>query len=174
MISAESISTHIRVAFASVPFPSHCGLHAAMAKDDWVDDENTLRGITLREDFNGEWWNVPRMHLHQCMMALSYLDAEGMVFYLPAYMMAILEEPEEFDRPGVISSSWQVAHTMQPNNEDQELEKYFLEQFSKFDDAMKRVCVEFLTYVAACDAYDEHARQIAKDALAHEFWSNKS
>jgi hypothetical protein len=174
MKSAKSICSDIKIAFAGVPFPSHGSLHAAMAKDDWVDDENTLRDITLRDDFNGEWWDVPRAHLHQCMMALSYLDAQGMAFYLPAYMSAILEEPEEFDRRGVKSSSWQVIHTMLPNNEDRELEKYFLEQFSAFDGAMKRVCVEFLAYVATCSAYDEHARQIAKEALAHEFWSIKS
>jgi len=174
MISAESLSKDIREAFSSAPFPTHCGLHAAMAKDDWIDDENTLREITLREDFIGEWWDVPREHLHQCMIALSYLDTPGMAFYLPAYMTAILEEPEKFDSPRVRSSSWQVIHTMLPNDEEPELSKYFLEQFSLFDGAMKRVCVGFLEYVAACSAYDEHARKIAKEALAHEFWSIKS
>ena len=174
MRTAESICGDIKIAFAGVSFPSHCGLHAAMAKDDWVDDERTLRDITLREDFNGEWWDVPRAHLHQCMMALSYLDAPGMTFYLPAYMTAILEEPDEFDRAGVRSSSWQVVYTMLPNSEEPDLEKYFLEQFSAIGGAMKRVCVEFLAYVAACRSYDEHAREIAKEALAHEFWQIKS
>lgn len=174
MVSAESLSKSIRKEFAGVPFPSHCGLHAAMAKDDWVDDEGTLREITRREDYIGEWWNVPRAHLLQCMMALSYLDAPGMAFYLPAYMTAVLEEPEKFDEPGLRSSSWQVIHTMLPNDEDPELERYFFGQFSKFSGAMKRICREFLVYVAACSAYNDHARQIAKEALAHEFWLRES
>lgn len=174
MRTAASICRDIKIAFASVSFPSHCGLHAAIAKDDWVGDESILRDITLREDCNGKWWDVPKTHLHQCMMALSYLDALGMAFYLPAYMTAILEEPEEFDRTGVRSSSWQVVHTMLPNSEDLELKKYFLEQFCAIDGAMKRVCVEFLAYVAACHSYDEHAREIAKEALSHDFWKIRS
>lgn len=174
MTSAESLSKDIRDAFASIPFPSHCGLHAAMAKDDWIDDENTLKEITLHEDFIGDWWNVPKEHLLQCMMALDYLDAPGMAFYLPAYMTAILEEPEEFDRPGVKSSSWQVIHTMLPNDEDQKLAQHFIERFSSIDGVMKCVCIGFLAYVATCGAYDEHARQLAKEALTHDFWSIKS
>ena len=126
MISTESLIAGIRREFAAVPFPLHCGLHAAMARDDWVDDEVTLAEITKHQDFIGEWWNVPAEHLQSCMMALSYLDAGGMIFYLPAFMTALIERPEDFDKCHR-SSSWQVAFTMLPEREDPKTAAAFLE-----------------------------------------------
>lgn len=67
-----------------------------------------------------------------------------------------------------------MIHTFLPNDEDPELKQLFLEQFSLIDGGMKRVCHEFLAYVAACHSYNEHARQLATEALAHEYWSNES
>jgi hypothetical protein len=167
----ESLSQSIKEEFSDVPFPSHRGLHAAMAMDDWVEDESVLKEITQREDYIGEWQYVPKEHLLQCMMALSYLDAGGMEFYLPAYMKAVIEEPTAFDEPMVRSSAWQVVHAMLPSDNDPELKQYFLEQFAHFDRGKKQVCRRFLEYVAGCSAYDQHARKIAKEALVHEFWS---
>jgi hypothetical protein len=175
MTSAELLVAHIRMAFADVPFPSYCGLHAAMAMDVWVSDEPTLAEITRREDYIGEWWNVPLEHLLECMLALSYLDAHGVAFYLPAYMSAIVEKPESFDSVGR-SRSGQVLFMLLPKDEGEDpgLKQYFLDRFSMIHGARKRACVEFLAYVAACEAYHEHAREMAKKALAHEFWAGKS
>ena len=169
-MSVVSLITDIRKEFACVPFPSHCGLHAAMAQDDWVDDEDVLAAITRREDLVGDWWDVPIDHLQRCMMALSYLDADGMAFYLPAYMTALIERPERFDGR-TQSSSWQVVHAMLPDRKDPELDRYFLSRFSSIDGGRRRVCREFLAHVSGGDAYNEHAREIAQEALAHEFWS---
>jgi hypothetical protein len=143
-----------------------------MARDDWIDDERILAEITQREDYVGEWWNVPLAHLRQCMMALSYLDARGIAFYLPAYMSAVVEKPESFDSIRCCSS-WQVICLLSPS-EDPGLKQYFLDRFSMIRGGRRRVCGEFLEYVAACDAYDEYARRQAAEALAHGFWSSWS
>lgn len=174
MTAAELLIQRIREGFGEVPFPSHCGLHSAVAMDDWIDDEHVVREITQREDYIGDWWNVPKEHLLRCMMALSYLDASGIEYYLPAYMKAVIEEPSAFDEARIRASSWQVVHTFLPDDEDPELKGYFQERFSKIDGRKKRVCREFLQYVANCAEYNEHAREIAKEALAHEFWSSNS
>jgi hypothetical protein len=173
MISAESLISGIRREFSKVPFPSHCGLHAAIAIDDWVEDEQVLAEITRREDFIGDWWDVPIAHLRSCMMALSYLDAGGMTFYLPAYMTALVERPEEFDNR-TQTSSGQIVFAMLPDRQDPELEQYFLSRFSSIDRERKRVCREFLIYVSGNAAYDEHAKALAMEALAHDFWSSPS
>jgi len=94
-----------------------------------------------------------------------------MEFYLPAYMKAVIEEPRAFDEPRVRSSAWQVVHTMLPSEDDPELKHYFLNQFAHIVGGKKRVCRKFLEYIATCSAYDQHARKIAEEALAHEFWS---
>lgn len=170
----EALIRKTRKEFLEVSFPSHCGLHAAVAKGDWVKDEKILCEITLRDDYIGKWWDVPKEHLLKCMMALSYLDAAGMEFYLPAYMKAIIESPSDFDKPMVKSSSWQIIHTMLPDEESRELNQYFHERFSRFLGGKKHVCREFLQYVKSCTLYDEHARKIAQEALANEFWSSNS
>jgi hypothetical protein len=171
---ATMLRKRIRDEFAEVPFPEHCGLHAAVAMDDWIDDEKTLREITLKKDYIGDWWNVPIEHLVECMMALSYFDASGMEYYLPAYMNAVVSNPEVFDVPRIKSSSWQVVYTMLPDTKDPELIEHFNEQFKNIQGGKKQVAIEFLRYIANCDAYNEHARDIANEALNHEFWSCSS
>jgi hypothetical protein len=43
IITKEQLKDEILAAFGSVPFPLHRGLHAAMAVDDWIEDENVLK-----------------------------------------------------------------------------------------------------------------------------------
>lgn len=174
MNATEKTIENIRNEFAEVSFPLHCGLHAAVAKDDWVSDEKTLREITSQKDYIGSWWDVPRDHLHQCMTALSYLDAAGIEFYLPAYMTAAIESPELFDIPGKRSSSWLIVITMTPDTEDSTLLEYFLDRFSRIIGSKKQVCREFLEHIACHDDYSEHARELALAALASKFWSTNS
>ncbi|MDF1761818.1 MAG: hypothetical protein P1U57_00275 [Oleibacter sp.] len=166
----NQLANKIMNEFLNVPFPIHCGLHAAMAMDDWIGDERELRKITRTKDVLENWWEIPTDHLIKCMLALSYLDSAGIEFYLPAYMKAIIDEPKLFDEPGVRSNSWQVLFEMLPDTEDQELMKYFNERFSKISGSKKEVCVEFLELIAGSAEYDDHARKIAKEALNNEFW----
>jgi len=148
-----------------------------MAMDDWIEDQDTLRRITAEKDYIGEWWNVPKSDLHSCMMALCYLDAHGIEFYLPAYMLAVISEPITFDEPKVRSSSWQVVFTLlpphnQPDSTEDYLE-YFYWQLSRIDGNKKKVVRKFLEYVASREEYDDHARSIATEALQHEYWNAK-
>ena len=171
MKPTDPLILEIRKEFSDVPFPAHCGLHAAVAMDDWITDQRALREITIQQDYMGEWWDVPKEHLLKCMMALSYFDAAGVDFYLPAYMCAIVEAPESFDIPGVRSSSWLVLSHMRPDDEDEVLREYFYDRFSNIRAGKRRACRDFLQYVASCAAYSEHARELAVEAVAHEFWS---
>lgn len=175
MSENSSLIRAIREEFGSVKFPSHCGLYAAVAMDDWIEDEVKIREITRSKDYQGEWWNVPEKHLLECMKALSYLDGAGIEFYLPAYMTAIVKNPLAFDEPHVRSSSWQILFTMIPNDgSDPELVQYFFEQFSQINGGKKQVCRMFMQYVVISKIYDNHAIEIAKEGLANEFWSASS
>jgi len=174
MISKQSLSQAIKKEFSTVQFPLHCGLHAGMAMDNWIEDKEVLREITQRDDYIGDWWNVPTQQLAECMLALSYLDGPAMEFYLPAYMKAIIETPEVFDIPRVRSSSWQVIFTMLPNEEnDPELKQHFKNQFSRIKGIKKQVCRKFLKYISYSNEYDNHAIELARKALKNEFWGKK-
>ena len=170
MTDASTLIKNIRNEFGSIPFPLHCGLHAAVAKDDWIDDEKELRRITESSDHIGEWWDVPLEHLLKCMKALSYLDSAGIEFYLPAYMVAALEHPAEFDKADVFSRSWQIISIFTPANDDPELQAHFYGRFSRIADGKKSVCRNFLKHVAERGNYDPHAKELASEALANRYW----
>lgn len=174
MIEKKQLENEILSAFGSIPFPLHRGLHAAMAMDDWIEDEETLKQITAEKDYIGEWWNIPKSDLRSCMMALCYLDAHGIEFYLPAYMLAIISAPTTFDIPHIKSSSWQVVwHLLPPDNDlnwTKEEIDWFYEQLSRIQGDKKRAVHSFLMYISSREEYDEHARSIASKALQHGYW----
>lgn len=171
MLEESRLINKIRDEFGRVPFPYHRGLCAAMAMDDWVTDVKILEEITRAKDFVGEWWEVPVEELTSCMLAHSYLDDHGIEFYLPAYMVAVLERPLAFDRPGR-SSAWQLIYLMCfDKDKPMELREHFRATFSRIVGGRKQACRDFLRFVAASSSYNEHANQLAKEALSSEFWA---
>ena len=88
--AAELLKCEIRDAFEHVPFPGHRGLRAAMAMDNWISDAAQLANITADQDIHGEWWDILVEELRACSLGITYLDAAGFEFYLPAYLTAAL------------------------------------------------------------------------------------
>lgn len=86
MFKAERLKLGIEKAFNEVEFPEHRGIKAAEAMDDWVSDEDRLREITRRQDFHGPWQKVPIEHIRGNSLGFNYLDAKGVVYYLPAFL----------------------------------------------------------------------------------------
>ena len=113
-----------------------------MAMDDWIEDEGVLREITRTKDIVGEWWEIPVTELCRCMLAHCYLDDRGIEFYLPAYMVSVLQFPEAYDGPGR-SGAWQITYLLKPNADDPELRDYFQLQFARIVDGKKEVCRDF-------------------------------
>jgi hypothetical protein len=50
----DTLMDLVKVEFGSIAFPSHCGLRAAVAMDDWISDPCELRRITAEQDVKGE------------------------------------------------------------------------------------------------------------------------
>ena len=126
MDTREQLCRDIRAAFGQVPFPEHCGLRAAMAMDDCISDPDVLRQITTDDDIRGEWWEIPPQELRTCSLGISYLDAAGVEFYLPAYLMLALDD---FTYPDYRS----VVETLDPQSAagDAKLREYFTDRFSR-------------------------------------------
>ena len=91
MRDIDKLVSQIRFAFGFVDFPSHCGWHAAIAKDDWVSDPKELLKITNTRDKKCDWWELTIDDLKICSMAQCYLDSQGVAFYLPAYMTCVVK-----------------------------------------------------------------------------------
>ncbi len=68
------------------------GLREGNGLDDWLSGEELLPLKRLDEREN--WENIPFEDIRNYESAFSYLDAKGMRFLMPQYMIAdILEKP---------------------------------------------------------------------------------
>lgn len=78
----------IREAFRGVTLGDGIGLMQAQGLDDYARPE-TLK--TYRDsDEKVDWSAIPAEKLNRCYSSLSFFDAEGMRFHLPAFLIAEL------------------------------------------------------------------------------------
>jgi hypothetical protein len=152
--------------FGSVPFPSHRGLRAALAMDDWISEPNELQRITAEQDVKGEWWEIPESELKSISLASCYLDAAGTRFYLPALLVAVLKGMKYAHYNALVS--WLKPMKNEP---DCALYDYFVERFSALTEGHKELCVDVLRCVASrADPNDQSTKATIEELLVHEYW----
>jgi len=123
----EILCDKIKKAFEGVKLGNGIGLQQAEAIDNYDD---ALTCARYREgDEKDDWSRIPVDELNRCFSSLSFFDAEGMRFHLPAYLLADLKGTYKFD----------VVHTLTHLND--------LQQFSLFSVAQRKVVREFLFHV---------------------------
>ncbi len=91
----ERLKERIRSAFASVRLGGGVGLFEAQAMDDYADD--AIRAASRGKDEKLEWSALKTTALNECNSSLSFFDAAGMRFHLPAYLCADLDAEYEFE-----------------------------------------------------------------------------
>ena len=156
----------VKAEFGSIAFPSHRGLRAAVAMDDWISDPNELRRITAEQDVKGEWWQIPESELKHICLASSYLDAAGTQFYLPALLVAVVRGLKYEHYAALVR--WLTPLQNEPGCA---LYDYFVEKLSKVTDGQRDACVAVLRYVASQDD-PKHpwTREEIEVLLTHEYW----
>src|SRR5262245_39973334 len=85
----QHVSKLIRAAFRGVTLGEGVGLREAQGLDDYAD-ERTL-GSYRAQDEKHDWSAIRAPDLDRCYSSLSFFDATGMRFHLPAYLVADLE-----------------------------------------------------------------------------------
>ena len=172
MIDTEELKKEIIEAFKDVSFPSHCGIHAAEAIDDRVSDPIELRKITKKMDFSGKWWDIPEEHISGNSLGFNYLDSEGVLYYLPAFMLLAIEKPIY---KNLHTLAWELSPTVELEPDDKGLYKHFREKFSKITGNKRIVCIKFMHFlkeklstISALDAED------IEKAIKHEYWQKNS
>lgn len=86
--AAQQIVPLIESAFAGVTLGDGVGLQEAQGLDDYADAETCAAYRANDEKEN--WHRIPAEALQRCNSSLSFFDAEGMRFHLPAYLLADL------------------------------------------------------------------------------------
>lgn len=84
----QDIQTHIQTAFADVILGNGIGLWQAQGMDDYKSVEECMALRQRDETLN--WANIPLQDLKDDQSSLSFFDAEGMRFHVPAFLMADL------------------------------------------------------------------------------------
>ena len=79
----------VRRAFQGVTLGKGVGLRQGQGLDDYAD-ERTLASYRAQDEKH-DWSAIPVADLDRCYSSLSFFDADGMRFHLPAYLIADLE-----------------------------------------------------------------------------------
>ncbi len=84
----ERICRLIAEAFKGVELGGGIGLRQAQGIDDYKSESQCLEYRAADEKF--DWRRIPVAELTACYSSLSFFDAEGMRFHLPAFLIADL------------------------------------------------------------------------------------
>ena len=88
-VEKERVIALIREAFQVVTLGDGIGLQEAEGLDSYASG-NEMASYRAQDE-KLDWSAIPASELDRCSSSLSYFDAEGMRFHLPAYMVAELE-----------------------------------------------------------------------------------
>ena len=83
------IAVRIREAFAGVALGDGIGLWQGQALDDYADD--AIIAESRSRDETEEWTRLSAGDLNRCHSSLSFFDAAGMRFHLPAFLLSELD-----------------------------------------------------------------------------------
>jgi hypothetical protein len=103
----KRVADLIRAAFRDVHLGNGVGLRQGQALDDYADAATEAK--YRAEDEKDDWSRVSTDDLNTCYSSLSFFDAEGMRFHLPAFLIADLEGTYKMD---VIFHLTHFAHGM--------------------------------------------------------------
>lgn len=94
-VAAQEVARVIETAFAGVTLGGGVGLQEAQGLDDYADAETCA--AYRANDEKDDWHRITAEELQHCNSSLSFFDAEGMRFHLPAYLLADLRGDYGFD-----------------------------------------------------------------------------
>ena len=83
------VANLIRDAFREITLEDGIGLLQGHGLDNGADSK-TLKEYRSKDEKN-DWSMIPVSDLNSCFSSLSFFDAEGMQFHLPAFLIADLE-----------------------------------------------------------------------------------
>jgi uncharacterized protein DUF6714 len=157
---ADALAT-IRAAFPEQPLPEMTLRQAQLGDqtmsreitdDEWRNEGERDRGIV--------WTQLEETMLRECDAALSFLDEDGFVYYLPAFLTAALRQiaAGKSDLDDLVTGA--VSHVTNTKN------NYALARLKRLSDAQIDAVVGFLHVVQAHGGFDDER---AGDAL-RSYW----
>jgi len=146
----KQLRKSIETAFKSVELGSGVDLWQAQAIDDYETEENILKARA--KDEKSDWRKFEGEELIRCYSSLSFFDADGMRFHLPAFMLN-----EEF-REHLDDLLFHLTH----------LDDYVRSMYTTLSDSQVSVVREYLLWCKDQEEYEFEKGMIEKSLK--EFW----
>jgi hypothetical protein len=133
--TAEAIIAAIRRAFDNVTRGDGISLREADAIDSYAGEDQRKQARAL--DTDKHWREIPPEDLERFHVALTFMDAEGFRYYLPAFMTRALEAREtgSLAMDAVLGALFALSDTA-------------ADKFLLLDTPQKRAIAGFLWFVA--------------------------
>lgn len=148
---AQAVASHIGEAFSGVTLGEGVGLRQAQGIDGYEDEESVAR--YRLSDEKEDWSRIPAEALNECNSSLSFFDAEGMRFHLPAYLLADLSGLYKYGMAFCLTDMGELHQ----------------KQFSSLSEKQRTAVRDFLKYIADDEEYDFERPNILR-ALS-EYWT---
>jgi len=149
-MTVDLIRNNIRAAFRNVVLGDGIGLWQAQAIDDYETKEFQLKARA--RDEKTSWLDIPDDDLSKCQSSLSFLDAEGMRFLIPAFILAELSG--NINEGPIYSLSQSVI--------------VYPDRFRLFNAVQKQAITSYLEFCLVDANYAFDAPHIER--ALHEFW----
>lgn len=91
----EALVAETYKSFSGVALGSGVGLFEANGLDDYASEQKLAEYRANDEKL--DWESIPLESLNKCSSSLSFFDAEGMRFHLPAFLVADMRGLYDFD-----------------------------------------------------------------------------
>jgi hypothetical protein len=107
----SALLAEIEEAFDGVAREDSTTLHEAIVMDDYGSEEE--QRAARRLDVEKRWQDVPDEDITSCCSALSFLDAKGFRYYIPAFMTYALKHWGDDWNDILNSCQFQLTHESQ-------------------------------------------------------------
>jgi hypothetical protein len=154
MKDLSALISQIEQAFAAVQLEEGIGLGEADAVDSYADA--ATRAARREKDEKQSWKRISSADLNHYYCSLSFFDAKGMRFHLPAFMIAEIKGEYRFGMAFALT----------------QLSDYSKSQFSLLTTQQRKAVCSFLEWLAESPDY-EFERTAIKDAL-EKYWLKTS
>lgn len=143
----SALAAEITAAFDGVAREGGTTLHEAEARDDRRTEEE--QRAARRLDTERRWQDVPDEDIRACGSALSFLDAKGFRYYIPAFMLYGLRHWDD-DMNGVVNSC--LFHLLHEYPKSlRQSEPASIARGYDFSDAQCKAVAAFLRFVVDFD-----------------------
>jgi len=157
----KDIGEQIKEAFESVKLGSGIGLYQAEAIDNYASNEEVLEARATDREAWEIWNQIPANVIATYYSALCFVDAEGMRFLLPAYMLFAVENYDRSNSASIDSVIYALDRGKEGFGGDDSIlsirQKAAIASFLKY--MVLDAGDDWIDAAAASSAYEKHWAQ---------------